>query len=75
MKRKHFWRRRPLLRSFSTPENASNLRRFCDALSFISKVFAIKYQSIFVIPSCFIYFQHHQAAKIKDYEISVYDKD
>ena len=33
MKRQHFWRRRHLLRSFSTPENASKLRRFSDALS------------------------------------------
>jgi len=36
-----FWRRRHYLLSMVTRENASNLRRFSDALSLISKVFAI----------------------------------
>ena len=44
MQRQHFWRRRHLLRSLSTPENASNLRRFSDALSLINKVFELEYK-------------------------------
>ena len=38
-----FWRRRHYLLSMVTRENASNLRRFSDALSLISKVFDVAY--------------------------------
>ena len=44
-----FWRRRRYLLSMVTRENASNLRKFPDALSLISKVFGLECLLILIL--------------------------